>query len=87
MFKNVRKEWKMEINMTRLINATDWKTDMGLSKNLDWLTAKEAAVYLRKTANALRIMTYRGYVRPRKLRNRLYFRKIELDRLLETSAF
>jgi len=54
---------------------------------LTWLDTKEAANYLRKTANALRIMVCRGYIRPRKFRRRLYFRKIELDRLLESSVF
>jgi hypothetical protein len=54
---------------------------------LTWLDSKEAAKYLRKTANALRIMVFRGYLRPRKFRRRLYFRKIELERLLESSTF
>ncbi len=54
-------------------------------QELTWLNSEEAARYLRKTANALRIMVYRGYLRPRKFRRRLYFRKIELDRLLESS--
>lgn len=54
---------------------------------LNWLSSKEAAKYLRKTTGALRVMVYRGYVRPRKFHRRLYFRKIELDRLLESSAF
>jgi hypothetical protein len=54
---------------------------------LTWLDSEEAASYLRKTTNALRIMVYRGYIRPRKFRRRLYFRKIELDRLLESSIF
>jgi hypothetical protein len=54
---------------------------------LTWLDTNEAAKYLRKTANALRIMVYRGYVRPRKFRRRLYFLRIELDRLLESSPY
>jgi len=56
-------------------------------EGLDWLVTKEAARYLRKTPNALRIMVHRGYVRPRRLRRKLYFRKIELDRVLESSLF
>ena len=56
-------------------------------ETLTWLVTEEAARYLRMTANALRIMVYRGYIRPRKLRRRLYFRRIELDRLLESSLF
>jgi hypothetical protein len=54
---------------------------------LTWLDTNEAAKYLRKSANALRIMVSRGYIRPRRLRRRLYFRKLELDRLLESSTF
>lgn len=53
---------------------------------LTWLDSKDAAKYLRKTENALRIMVYRGYIRPRKFRRRLYFRRVELDRLIESSA-
>jgi hypothetical protein len=55
--------------------------------HLTWLDSKEAAQYLRKTANALRIMTYKGYVRPRRFKRRLYFLRVELDRLLESSTF
>jgi hypothetical protein len=68
-------------------SATDREpSEMGFD-HLTWLDSKEAAKYLRKTANALRIMVFRGYLRPRKFRRRLYFRRIELDRLLESSAF
>lgn len=73
--------------MSIITNATDMETDEVEFNCLTWLDSKEAAKYLRKTANALRIMVYRGYIRPRKFRRRLYFRKIELDRLLESSAF
>lgn len=53
-------------------------------ENLTWLNSKEAAYYLRTSANAIRIMVSRGYLRPRRLRSRLYFRRIDLDRLLES---
>lgn len=55
--------------------------------SLTWLTTEEAAIHLRKTPNALRILVNRGYLRARKFRRRLYFRRIELDRLLESSNF
>ena len=71
---------------SRMENATDWNMFEGSFDKLTWLNSKEAAKYLRKTANALRIMVFRGYLRPRKFRRRLYFRKLELDRLLESSA-
>ncbi len=70
-----------------LENATDCKMNQVPFDHLTWLTSHEAAEYLRKSANALRIMVCRGYLKPRRLRRRLYFRKIELDRLLESSAF
>jgi len=54
---------------------------------LHWFDSKDAAKYLRKSMGALRVMVYRGYVRPRKFKRRLYFRKIELDRLLESSTY
>jgi hypothetical protein len=77
----------MEIKKSKLLHATDREPDEADFNRLTWLDSKEAANYLRKTANALRIMVYRGYIRPRKFRRRLYFRKLELDRLLESSAF
>lgn len=67
------------INLT-----TDQESFDPTLERLTWLTTKEAAFYLRKTANALQIMVNRGYIRPRRFRRRLYFRKIELDRLLES---
>ncbi|HLD99949.1 MAG TPA: helix-turn-helix domain-containing protein [Bdellovibrionota bacterium] len=77
--------------MSKVENATDQEVsnqpEEVVLDRLTWLDSHEAAEYLRKTANALRIMTYRGYVKPRKFRRRLYFRRIELDRLLESSVF
>jgi hypothetical protein len=70
--------------MNNLSNATDRGAGEGSFDSLTWLDSKEAAKYLRKTANALRIMVFRGYLRPRKFRRRLYFRRVELDRLLES---
>ncbi len=55
--------------------------------NLIWLTTKETASYLRKTENAIHILVSRGAIRARKFRNRLYFKKDELDHLIETSQF
>jgi len=53
--------------------------------NLVWLSSVEAAHYLRKSVGALRTAVSRGQIRARKWRRRLYFRKEELDRLLEDS--
>jgi hypothetical protein len=54
-------------------------------ENLVWMTSEEAAWYLRKTVGALRVMVCRGQIQARKFRRRLYFWRIELDRLLESS--
>ena len=56
-----------------------------LFDNLVWMTSEEAAKYLRKTVGALRVMVCRGQIHARKFHRRLYFRRLELDRLLETS--
>lgn len=53
--------------------------------NLTWLTTKEAAEYLRKTVNALHLLVYRRQLKARKFRNRLYFKRSELNYLIETS--
>ncbi len=53
--------------------------------NRIWLSTDEAAQYLGKTKNAIWILLCRGLLIKRKWRRRLYFKKAELDRLLETS--
>ncbi len=73
--------------MDKTVTATDREPSEIIFDTLTWLDSKDAAKYLRKTTNALRIMVFRGYVRPRKFRRRLYFRRTELDRLLESSNF
>ena len=54
--------------------------------NLKWMTTNEAAFYLRKSANAIRTAICRGQITAYKFRRRLYFKRSELDRLLETSS-
>jgi hypothetical protein len=70
--------------MSKIELTTDLEPSEPILEGLTWLNSKEAASYLRKSANALRIMVCRGYLRPRRFRRRLYFRRIELDRLLES---
>lgn len=55
--------------------------------NLIWLTTDDAARFLRKSTHAIRQMAYKGIIRPRKLGGRLYFKKSELDQLLDTSFY
>ncbi|MBF0443917.1 MAG: helix-turn-helix domain-containing protein [Oligoflexales bacterium] len=73
--------------MDMLINASVRELPRGETRTLPWLDSKEAAEYLRKSMGALHKLVARGYVRPRKFRRRLYFLRIELDRLLESSGF
>ncbi len=56
-------------------------------ENLIWLTTEEAAIYLRKSADAIRHLVYRGDLRARKFKRRLYFKRDELDELLDLSVF
>ena len=65
-------------------NQTGEKSPL-LFDNLNWLTTKETAVYLRKSVNAIHTLVSRKYLRPRKFAHRLYFKKEELDYILETS--
>ena len=58
-----------------------------LFDNLIWLTTDDAARFLRKSTSALRQMTYKGIIKPRKLGGRLYFKKSELDQLIDTSFY
>ena len=60
--------------------------------NLTWLSTKDAAVYLRKirkdgqpSDGAIRTAVWRGLLKARKWGRRLFFKKVELDRLLELS--
>lgn len=57
-----------------------------LFDNLKWMTTNEAATYLRKSSNALRTAVCRGHVTAKKFRRRLYFKRSDLDRLIETST-
>ena len=68
-------------------NFREYSNTQSLFDNLDWLTTDDAARFLRKTTHALRQMTYKKVIRARKLGGRLYFKKSELDQLLDTSFF
>lgn len=55
-----------------------------LFEKLIWLNSNEAAQYLRVSTAALRVMIYRGMIRPHKLGRRNRFKKDDLDRLIES---
>lgn len=67
-----------------MVNAVE--SDQKFFDNLIWLTTEEAAQYLRKSVNAIRILVCRKILRARKFRRRLYFRKSELEAVIEASA-
>lgn len=50
-----------------------------------WLTTKEAAKYLGRSVNAILLMVSRGILEKRKWQGRLYFKKSDLDLLIEMS--
>ena len=56
-----------------------------LFNNLIWMTTEEAAFYLRKTSNAIRLLVFKGDLKARKFKRRLYFRRDELDTLIDTA--
>lgn len=61
------------------------KKSEGFFENLIWLNTEEAARYLRKSSNAIRILVHKKILRARRFKRRLYFRKCELEQLLENS--
>lgn len=71
---------------TGYCSPIDSNESVMLFNNLKWMTTNEAAFYLRKSANAIRTAICRGQITAYKFRRRLYFKRSELDRLLETSS-
>lgn len=81
-----QKEKSEKIDSNQNVSHEMCNTDLFFEK-LIWLSTEEAARYLRKSANAIRILVHRKVLRARKFRRRLYFRREELDALIETSQF
>lgn len=52
-----------------------------------WLTTDEAVQYIGRTKNALWIMVSRGFLEKRKWHGRLYFKKSELDNLINNGLY
>ena len=55
--------------------------------NLIWITTEEASEFLRKSTHAVRQMVYKGHVNARKFHGRLYFNKLELNQLIDSSHY
>jgi len=58
----------------------------GVKMDTKWLTTKEAVKYIGRTKNALWLMVSRGFIEKRKWHGRLYFKKSELDNLINQSV-
>lgn len=65
-----------------------------LFDNSMWLSTKDAAIYLRKfqrdgspSEGAIRNAVWRGVLKARKWQRRLYFKRSDLERLLQNSPF
>lgn len=54
---------------------------------LIWLTVKQAAIYLSRTENAIRILIYRGSLQAHRLGGKIYLKRAEIDHALEKSIF
>ena len=72
--------------MTNGVNNTEELSSAVVFDNLKWMTSEEAAQYLRMSVGALRTAVNRGDIQFRKWRRRLYFKRVELDLLLEGSS-
>lgn len=55
--------------------------------NKTWLTTGEAAEYLGRTTNAIWLLVSKGLLTKRKWNRRLYFKRSELDQLLESGFY
>lgn len=57
-----------------------------LFDKLKWMSAREAAFYLRVSVGQMRNMVWRGQVKSYKIKNRLRFLRSDLDRLMKPSS-
>ena len=55
------------------------------NNSLTWMTTSDTARYLGKSKNALWLLVSRGLLIKRKWQGRLYFKKSEIDRMLESA--
>jgi excisionase family DNA binding protein len=61
------------------------RSDSLFFENQVWLSSEEAATYLRRSVGQVRNMVHRRQLGYRKFCRRLYFRRTDLDRVIETS--
>lgn len=63
------------------------KNAQSLFDNSIWLTTEEAASFMRKTAHAIRQLVYKSKISARKFNGRLYFKREDLNSLIDTSIY
>jgi excisionase family DNA binding protein len=83
----MNKKAMTEAKKAGYISKTESKDSEEIFNNLIWMTTEDAARYLRKTADAIRHLVYRGDLRARKFKRRLYFRRDELDEMLDLAVY
>lgn len=71
--------------INKQIATSSQEEEQGFFHNLKWLKSEDAAKYLRTSVGQIRNMVYRGQLKARKFQNRLYFKRRELDFLIESS--
>lgn len=68
-------------------NSVEQNNAHSLFNNLIWITTEEASEFLRKSTHAIRQMVYTGKIHARKFHGRLYFNKLELNELIDSSHY
>ena len=71
--------------MSRNVSQNYENSSDVLCENLIWLTVKQAAIYLSRSENAIRLLIYKGVLSAHRLGGRVYLKKSEIDRILNQS--
>lgn len=66
-----------------MVNESQGFSSAALFDKLKWMNAKEAALYLRVSVGQIRNMVWRGQLKSYKIKNRLRFLRLDLDRLMK----
>jgi len=74
---------KQKYNATK--NVTIFENNEYKLEGLTWLSTDEAAVFLRRSRNAIYQLVSKKKLRRRKVEGKLYFNKEELDQLIRGS--
>ena len=65
-----------------MVNLIQEDFSGALFDKLKWMNAKEAALYLRVSVGQIRNLVWRGQLKSYKIKNRLRFLRMDLDRLM-----